>query len=58
MSAPAREERPSRPEGAGTGSQVVGEPIGARLRRWRPFLIVTAALAVVALATSLMQPTT
>lgn len=58
MSALAREERPSRPEGAGTGSQVVGEPIGARLRRWRPFLIVTAALVVVALATSLMQPTT
>mgnify|MGYP002752251043 CR=1 FL=1 len=58
MSTPAQEERHSRPEEAGTDSQVVGEPIGARLRRWRPFLIVTAALAVVALATSLMQPTT
>ena len=44
MSAPAQQESPSRPEG--TGSQVVGEPIGARLRRWRPLLIATAALAV------------
>lgn len=58
MSAPAREERPSRPQEAGTGSQVVDEPIAARVRRWRPFLIATAALAVVALATSLMQPRT
>ena len=56
MSAPAQQESPSRPEG--TGSQVVGEPIGARLRRWRPLLIATAALAVVALATGLMQPRT
>ena len=56
MSAPAA-KRPSR-QGAGTAPQVVGEPIGARLRRWRPFLIATAALAVVALATSLMQPRT
>lgn len=56
MSAPAA-RRPSRQE-SGTGSQVVGEPIGARLRRWRPFLIAAAALAVVALATSLMQPRT
>ena len=58
MSTPAQEERHSRPEKAGTDSQVVGEPIAARMRRWRPLLIATAALAAVALATSLMQPKT
>ena len=49
----SRETRPVGPRG---GDQVTGEPLTARLRRWRPFMLAMGVLLLVAVIGSLTQP--
>ena len=45
--APSGEARPAGP--APGGDQVAGEPLTARLRRWRPFILAVGLLLLVAI---------
>lgn len=52
--APSRGTRPVGPPPE--DDQVAGEPLTARLRRWRPFMLAVGALLLVAIISSLTQP--
>ena len=52
--APSGEARPAGP--APGGDQVAGEPLTARLRRWRPFILAVGLLLLVAIIGSLTRP--